>query len=270
MAAGLRRCLGVDIGSHSIKVADVSLTRTGIIIHKLAAAELELAPGTPEAERESKAARVLRDLLKKNRIASRAAVFGVPGQQTFLRRLPALPQTTEQRLRRIIDYEANNLVPFPPDKSLRRYQVADTPSGAECEVLLGAMKRDHINQAMRVIARTGLKPLQISVGPLALHNFYRFCETPFISVEKRRQMEKEEARRKEQEKKEALAKKKGKRSGKKVKDSKEAEDEEAVAGKKAEKKAGFSLASLFGKKGAKGADKDALAPEAEQDRKSVV
>ena len=257
---GLKRCLGVDLGSHSVKVAEVALGKSGVVIMKLASADIELAPGTPESERESRVVRTLRDLLKKNKIVCRNAVFCVPGQQTFLRRLPALPKTTEQRLNRIIQYEADNLVPFPPDQSLRRYQVVETADGSECEVLLAAMKREHINQFMRVVGRTGLRPNLISVGPLALHNLYRFCAKPFVSSDQRKQRVKEKAKAQDKEKKEAEAKKKGKeeKKGEKKEDKRGKKEE---AGKTEEKKPGFPLASLFSKK-KKEEEKEKVAPPA--------
>jgi len=268
---GLRRCLGVDLGSHSVKVADVSMSKSGIVINKVVSADLQLAPGTSESERETTVARVLRDLLKEHKITCKNAVFCVPGQQTFLRRLPPLPQTTEQRLNRIITFEADNLVPFASDQSLRRYQVVESPETKECDVLLAAMKREHIDILMRTVSKTGLKPVMISVGPLALHNFYRFCDTPFVSPEERKRLEKEEAKKKAEEKK----------KGKKAKDEEEQEEdgEEAGVAHKAtlpatspsppateEKKKGFSLAALFKKKGKdKGKDKkDKIAPEDEE------
>ena len=247
MATKSKRCLGVDIGSHSVKVAELSLGQSGLVVHQLASVELDLAPGVSEAERVTSIIKTLRKLLKDRKITTRQAVFCVPGQQTFLRRLPSLPRTTEDRLRRVLDYEADNLVPFPPDQSLRRFQIVPTADGEEFEVLLAAMKREQIDAYMRLINRTGLKPLQISVSPLALHNFYRFCERPYVSPDERRRREKAEARRLAQELKEA-AQREQEKQGKKAKKGKKAKAAKAAAAdqeaEKQGKKAGFSLSSL--------------------------
>ncbi len=254
MATKQRRCLGVDIGSSSVKVAELALTKTGISIEKVAGAPLDLPPGTPENERATTIVKTLRKLLKTHKISCRTAVFAVPGQQTFLRRLPPLPKTSPERIRRLLEYEADKLVPFPPAQSLRRFQIVEIPETGEYEVLLAAMKREQIEQTMKLISRSGLKPVQISVGPLSLHNFYRFTETTYVSPEEKKLREKEEARLNAQEAKATAEAAKGKK-GKKSKKAKAAKDEEP-------KKKGFSLGSLFSKKKKADAEADEAIDEA--------
>jgi len=174
-----RKCLGVDLGCNTIKVAELVYEKGQLKITNLASAELNLPHRVSESERNEKALSVLRDLLKKNRIATKEAVFCIPGQSVFVRRVK-LPKTTDERLARIITYEARQQIPFPLDKTVMEYQVFPEAEEDEVVVLMVAVKRDHINSYMEVVKRTGLKPLSVGVSSLALYNYYIFDKGPLF------------------------------------------------------------------------------------------
>ncbi len=168
-----RKCLGIDLGCNTIKVAELAYEKGQLKITNLASAELNLPYRVSESERNEKALSVLRDLLRTNRIATKEAVFCIPGQSVFVRRVK-LPKTTDERLARIITYEARQQIPFPLDKTVMEYQVFPEVEEDEVIVLMVAIKRDHINSFMEVVKKTGLKPLSIGVSSLALYNYYIF------------------------------------------------------------------------------------------------
>lgn len=174
----LKKCLGIDIGASSVKVAEMVADKSGVRVTKLVRADLNLPPGPMDTMRIEAVGKAVRDLLRENRIATRQAVFCVPGQSVFIRRI-RVPRTTEERLHRIVQYEARQQIPFALDNSSMEYQVFDYGDAAEVEVLLVAVKKDIINEFMKVVNKTGVKPLMISVSSLALFNFYAFDTSPW-------------------------------------------------------------------------------------------
>jgi len=54
------------------------------------------------------------------------------------------------------------------------YQVIEVGDSGEVEVLLVAVKRDLVTEYMKLVDKTGLKPLMISVSSLALFNYHIF------------------------------------------------------------------------------------------------
>jgi Tfp pilus assembly PilM family ATPase len=82
-----KRCLGVDLGVSSIKVAEVALEKNKIRVLSLASADTQITPDTPPAERDHIKLRTLRELLRANRISAKEAVFALPGHLAFIRRL---------------------------------------------------------------------------------------------------------------------------------------------------------------------------------------
>ncbi len=169
--ASKKRCLGVDLGSHTIKVAELTHERDAVRITKLVAAPVQVDPGASPAERQTSIAKTLRELLRSNKISTKDAVFALPGQTAFVRRF-RLPFTTQERLERIIRYEARQQIPFPLDRTQLEYQIYNIPEENEVEVLLVAVRQDHIQDFVSLIGRTGLSPLCIAISPFALYNFH--------------------------------------------------------------------------------------------------
>lgn len=174
----LRKCLGVDIGGNAVKIVEIQAEKAGVRVVRMARAEIDIPPGPMDADRIAAVAKVVRDLVASSKVVSRQAVFSVPGQSVFIRRI-RMPRTTEERLHRIVAYEARQQIPFALDNSLMEYQVFDTPGAAELEVLLVAIKKDIVLDFMKIVAKTGLKAIAISVSSVAVFNFHVFDSTPF-------------------------------------------------------------------------------------------
>jgi len=176
-----KKCLGVDIGTTSVKIAEVVADKAGAKILSLVRAPI---PAFPDAEAaELGTAKIIRDLVKERGIRTREAVFCLPGQQIFLRRV-RLPDASEDRLTRIINYEARQQIPFPEDKTRIEYQVFRIPDQEDVEVLMVAARKDQIASYMRLVGRTGLRPIGLSVSSLALFNYHAFELTPFERTDK--------------------------------------------------------------------------------------
>jgi Tfp pilus assembly PilM family ATPase/Tfp pilus assembly protein PilN len=171
--ASPKRCLGVDLGTSSVKVVELARERDAVRVLKCAMRELGLGPNASPEERAEATSAAVRDIIREQKITTRQAVFAVPGQAVFVKRV-RLPRTTEERLHRIINYEARQQIPFPLDKTLLEFQVFDEPGDPQVEVLLVAIKREFVEAYMRTITRCRVKPLLISVSSLALFNFHLF------------------------------------------------------------------------------------------------
>lgn len=171
MAVSIRSCLGVDIGSHCIRLAQMELGKAGPRVVSLIESPIEVDAGLAEAERYPLIAKQIQDLLKKNHIRTKNAVFCVPGQSVFVRRIK-LPRANPEHFRRMLRFEARDQIPFPLDKTILEYQIFDEPGEPEVSVLLVAIKRDYIVNFMKMVNKAGLRPIGISVSSLALYNFH--------------------------------------------------------------------------------------------------
>jgi Tfp pilus assembly PilM family ATPase len=169
----LRKCLGVDLGTSSVKIAEVSLEKSGVRVTRMLSRAVDLPPGPMDATRQSAVIQCVRDLLKENKITTKQAVFCLPGQSVFIRQI-VVPRTSEERMRRIVAYEAKQQIPFALENSIMEYQVFDLGNPNEVKVLLAAAKLDTVNEYMKFIEKTGLTPVAVSVSSMALFNFHVF------------------------------------------------------------------------------------------------
>lgn len=177
----LKKCLGIDVGTTSVKIAEMFAEKNGVRISQIHRADLDLPPGPLNAERMDAVAAAVRQLISDHKITTKDAVFSVPGQNVFIRRI-RFPRTNEERMHRIVAYEAKQQIPFPPESSLMEYQVFDYGDSAEVEVLLAAIKTEIVTDFMTLVNKCGLRPVMISVTSLALFNFHVFDSTPFADM----------------------------------------------------------------------------------------
>lgn len=223
----LKQCLGVDLGFNTVKIVELVADRRGVRVARAASAPTGAAAGMSADELRAVIVSTTRELLKKGRFSSRKAVFSISGQKVFVRRF-RLPKTNEDRLARIIQYEARQQIPFPLDKTILQWQHRNLEEEGEVEVLLVAIRTDEVRDFMTTIGKTGLTPIAIGVSSFALHNAHQvLAMTP---AEMAKHMEAMLGKDKEE-----------------GKDAKPAAPGPAAA---APAKKGFSLGSLFKKKGA--------------------
>lgn len=167
--ASARRCLGIDIGSHTIKIAELVLEKGELRLARLLSADMPVGPDAKLEERNSAITQTVRNLVKENKINTKEAVFCISGQSVFVRRIP-LPKAPKARMQKMVYFESRQLIPFPLEQTLIEYQVFETEKENEVEVLLVAMKQETHKGFTRLIRRLGLKPIGVSVSPLALFN----------------------------------------------------------------------------------------------------
>ena len=182
--AVVKKCVGIDFGNDSIKVAELVCEKNTVRLLKAAYANLEIPQDASRADRNKMIVNVLRGLLRSNRINTKEAVFCVPGQTVFVRRF-RLPKTTEERLSRIINYEARQQIPFPIEKTMLEYQISEMKGEMEVEVFVVALKKDVLYEFMDLVDKTGLKPLGISVSTLALFNYHSLDSLPAEKMSER-------------------------------------------------------------------------------------
>lgn len=227
------QCLGIDIGTHTIRIAELAIGGKGVKIKRLLEQKLELEAGQKESQRQDTIVKQLKAMLKDNKIKTVAAVFCVPGQTVFVRRV-RVPKTSPERLERIIRFEARDQIPFPLEKTILEYQVFDTEVPTELEVLMVAIRKDYIQSFMKLVRKAGLKTLAISVSSLALHNFHTGNKSSAdLAALLEAAKGSKKAKKEEKSKDGGKGKKKGfslslGRFGKKKKDDEAAEDAEST------------------------------------------
>src|SRR5579871_3735475 len=147
--------LTVDFGAGSLKLAEFEVNEAGGLRLKQFALKSLGAEGSQESAREGIMQKALQELLAEKGIRSKDVNVCAPGFHVFSK-FVKLPPVDSSKVTQIIQYEAQQNVPFPLAEVVWDYQIlGSTPSG-ELEVLLVAIKTDIVEGLFRVAAEAKL------------------------------------------------------------------------------------------------------------------
>jgi type IV pilus assembly protein PilM len=166
---------GIDIGEDSIKLVELRKGKTGIHISRVEILKTGITPSLTRAQRESIIEDKLGEILQGVNVGKSPLTVATPGLSAFIRYVK-LPPVTSSRLQQIIGYEAQQQVPFPLEEVIWDYQVLESSSKSETDVILVAIKAEVISNLMNVMGLQGLEPSAIEHRPLALYNCFRLNE----------------------------------------------------------------------------------------------
>ena len=165
--------LAVDFGAGSLKLAEFEINEAGGLRLKQYGLRSLGAEGAQETAREATILKALQEMLVEKGIKSRTVNVCAPGFHVFSK-FVKLPPVDAGKVTQIIQYEAQQNVPFPLEEVVWDYQIlGSTPSG-ELEVLLVAIKADIVEGLFRVTETAGLHLQLTDVSPAALCNAFRY------------------------------------------------------------------------------------------------
>ena len=169
------KIVGLDIGSHAVKLAQIAERGKDLVLEKFGIKYL-----SPEAIVDgavmdrSQVAGVITELLQELQIKSKDVAIGVSGNSVIVKRI-SLPEMGEDELRESINWEAEQYIPFAIDEVNLDFQILGPTQreGANTmDVVLVAAKKDKINDYVSLVTETGLNPMIMDVDAFALENMF--------------------------------------------------------------------------------------------------
>ncbi len=176
------RILALDVGASGLKLAEfVPLKAGGVELVTYAVGALNLDPHG-DADRGTVITSTLMGMLAESGIQPGPVLVSVAGQSVFSK-FVKLPPTDRDKIQQIVQFEAQQNVPFPIDEVVWDYQLIG-PAVAELDVMLAAIKADIIEQLFAAIEAAGLDPQLVDVAPMALYNAtrYNYAELPACTL----------------------------------------------------------------------------------------
>ncbi len=168
--------IGVDIGTHSVKV--VQMRRAGDQYELEAVGVAELFPNGDRptdagALREARIA-ALKRALEAGQIKAKHAVSAVCGESIIVRYLQ-LPKMPEEELKKALQWEAEEYIPFRLSEvnidSMILGQSGDSEH-PKMDVLLVSAKKELVEEHVGVIRAAGLEPRIVDVDSFAFLNCF--------------------------------------------------------------------------------------------------
>ena len=170
--------IGVDIGSHSIKLVQLKRISKGYqLLH------FGVMPLAPEAivdgviMNAGAVVEALRNLLRMEKIKATEVATAISGQSVIVKKI-RVPQMTEKELTENIQWEAEQHIPFEISEVNIDFQIlspieaSNGNTGNQIDVLLVAARKSKVDDYTNIILESGLQPVVIDTNVFALENEY--------------------------------------------------------------------------------------------------
>lgn len=169
--------VGVDIGTSTIKIAEIANTRGSIELVNMAMTK------TPtDGVREGSVvdvpavAETIRKLWRENGFKNRGVSCGIAGQDVIVR--PVLfPRMPYDELREAVKWEADKYLPYPVEDAMVDVVMPDQTvllqeSKTEVECMLVAGLRSKVESYATALEMAGLSPIAIDIQPFCMMRAY--------------------------------------------------------------------------------------------------
>ena len=163
--------LTLDIGSHSLKLAEFVEVKGGVEMTRYAVSDLGVDPQN-DADRSQYIITTIHDLIRESGCKPGPVQVAISGHAVFSR-FVKLPPVEPEKVYQIIQYEAQQNVPFPINEVVWDYQLISGATG-DVDVMLAAIKSDIVAGICDCVRFTGLEPNLVDVAPMALYNAVRY------------------------------------------------------------------------------------------------
>jgi len=172
MSSPRTRIITLNLGSQSIELAEFRLQpQGGLILCGYRSREL-LADSTREAKRSTQVVALLREMMGELQIKGGRVNYTVAEESVFTR-FVKLPPIDDEKIERIISFEAQQNVPFPIDEVVWDYQLIGAGAGEQIQVILVAIKADLLDEINGAVEETGLRTSIVDLATMALYNAFR-------------------------------------------------------------------------------------------------
>lgn len=166
--------VGLDIGTHSIKVVHLKGSSDNISLANLALVEVPIEV-QEEVDSEAKndfLAEAVKKLVKEHNIPAKDVVTAISGEEAIVRYVK-LPSMNREELKNVISYEAEQYIPLSMDQVVLDFEILgefEEEGQKKIEVLLVAAKTELVDRHVELVQRAGLHPVVIDVDAFALGN----------------------------------------------------------------------------------------------------
>ncbi len=166
------RVLALDLGASKIVLAEFQVAKGGGPVLLRYGIRLIEGEGGNETDRLAFIVTAIRDLMREQAIRPAPMLMTVSGQAVFPR-FVKLPPVGRDKLSQIIQYEAEQNVPFPMNEVVWDYQLIGDDT-EELNVMLVAAKVENIKRLTDCVQAADLEPDVVDVSPMALYNAVRY------------------------------------------------------------------------------------------------
>ena len=167
------RIISLNLESQTIGLAEFRVQAHGGLVllgYRLRELPVEAAG---EEMRRTQMTIALREMLDELHIKRGVVNYALPAQSVFSR-FVNLPAIEQEKIEKIVSFEAQQNVPFPIDEVVWDYQLVGGGLDQQVQVVLVAIKVDLLEEINAAVEETGLRTSIVDVAPMARYNAFRY------------------------------------------------------------------------------------------------
>jgi type IV pilus assembly protein PilM len=166
----MKEMIGLDIGSHSIKLVGLQMTSKGSFLTHAGIKEI---PYGDQRDDPTFISETIKALYREAGLKPGKVNLALSGVDIHIRRI-ALPSMPKSELREALRWEMKSYLPFPVESAQIDYltigEIIDKDL-KKLDLIAVACPRQLVDRFLAIAEGAGLRPIHLSVGPFALWNF---------------------------------------------------------------------------------------------------
>ncbi|MCJ8502076.1 type IV pilus biogenesis protein PilM [Desulfatitalea alkaliphila] len=174
------RLVGLDIGSKTIKAAEVIDGKKGYTLSKFGLADIPAGMIEDGAIKDPEGvAETIRGLFKTYGIKNHRVALSIGGYSVIVKKI-SVQTASEEQLQDTIQFEAEQYIPFDINDVNLDFQILgeNENNPNQMNVLLVAAKKEMVNDYVHLAEMAGLEPRVIDVDAFALQNVFEINYEP--------------------------------------------------------------------------------------------
>jgi len=171
--AAPNRIFALNIGMQTVGLAEFTTTAQGGLVLKAFKLTELIADPAADATRLAQTKITIAEMMASMGIKTGKVNYTIAAQSVFTR-FVKLPAVAPDKVDEIIQFEAQQNVPFPIDEVVWDYQLVGDPASSQIEVVLVAIKADSLDEINGSVEDAGLQTGVVDVAPMALYNAFRY------------------------------------------------------------------------------------------------
>lgn len=168
-----KKIIGLDIGSSSIKLAELSVSKNGAVLDNFALVQCPpQAMNNGEITDSLLISEAIKAAFKENGFSNRRTCVGLSGTAVIVKKI-SIPKVESQNLKEQVNYEAAQYLPFDINQvNIDYHQLSFSQSAGNIDLLVVAAQNEFILSYLESVNRAGLKCQILDVSSLALANVF--------------------------------------------------------------------------------------------------
>jgi type IV pilus assembly protein PilM len=168
-----KKVVGIDIGSSAIKLAELTISKSGATLDNFAVIPApQQAITNGEITDSLLVSESIRSAFRENGFKNRTACVGLSGTAVIIKKI-SIPRVDPKKLREQVQYEAAQYLPFDVSQvTLEHHVLSFTSSPENLDILVIAAQNEYIVNYINSVSQAGLKCGILDVNSLALANIF--------------------------------------------------------------------------------------------------